>query len=344
MAAQYSKGHAHNHLLVWLRHGNWLSWTLPSKIKSWVGILILTWVCMACHSGTDNPPEQPVTTNGGLSNFVLPDSFSAYWFDGSAEVNQYVLSQARYGSIRPGAATLIFVTEDFLPDIQVKNESSEKNDAISVLKCNAIRQFTTGIYQYQLMTSTFTPIELTNYAGSLKVTASSQEWCGMMYTQLNRKPDGWYLRSHSYFMAEADHDTMLQDVMPEDELLNRIRMGPNQLPAGKITLLPSLSYAQIKHKQVVPTDANLQISGIQNVEGFSVPVVLVSWEMLSLERKVKIYVGASFPYPILGWDESYPDGDGILTSSARLTNSRRLPYWSLTTPADTAWRDTLGIH
>ena len=52
----------------------------------------------------------------------------------------------RGGEEHAGDAVLIFVTEDFLPKLQVKREVSEAPDAISVLKLNAYRRFYTGIY------------------------------------------------------------------------------------------------------------------------------------------------------------------------------------------------------
>ena len=48
------------------------------------------------------------------------DRFSVYWNQGKAELARYELQQVRYGEIHQGDAVLIFVTEDFLKDKQVK--------------------------------------------------------------------------------------------------------------------------------------------------------------------------------------------------------------------------------
>ncbi len=82
-------------------------------------------------------------------------AFDSYWYQGKAELTRYALRQARYGETHDGEVVLIFVTEDFLPKLQVKHEAGDAADAISVLKLNAYRRFYTGIYPYTVMTSSF---------------------------------------------------------------------------------------------------------------------------------------------------------------------------------------------
>ena len=86
-----------------------------------------------------------------------PETFDRIWFRGKAEVTRYELRQARYGQVHEGDAVLVFVTEDFLADKQVKKEHG-KGKAGPVLKLNFTKKFNTGIYPYSLMTSTFTDI------------------------------------------------------------------------------------------------------------------------------------------------------------------------------------------
>ena len=50
----------------------------------------------------------------------LSEEFKEYWFAGKAEITSYKLEQARYGELRDGSAVLIYVTEPFLADKQVK--------------------------------------------------------------------------------------------------------------------------------------------------------------------------------------------------------------------------------
>ena len=48
------------------------------------------------------------------------DAFGSYWYQGKAEINTYALAQFRYGEKREAEAVLIFVTEDFSREKQVK--------------------------------------------------------------------------------------------------------------------------------------------------------------------------------------------------------------------------------
>ena len=112
-------------------------------------------------------------------------SSNTHWTQGKAEVNVYKLSQNRYNENHPGTLISVFVTEDFLVDKQVKNERYTNPNSTWTLKNIQIRKFTTGVYDYSLFSSVFTPINRTKFPQSLKVTASSQEWCGTIFTQLN---------------------------------------------------------------------------------------------------------------------------------------------------------------
>ena len=125
----------------------------------------------------------------------LSKEFKAYWYNGEAEITSYKLEQARYGEMRSGTAVMVFVTEDFLPKEQVKADTyNEKNTP--VLKLNSTKNFNTGIYPYSIMQSTFYPVANNQHA--LKISASVQEWCGHVYTQLNNRND-FEVTSHSYF-------------------------------------------------------------------------------------------------------------------------------------------------
>ena len=89
----------------------------------------------------------------------MRSDFHSYWYNHGAEITRFELEQSRYGEIHPGHAILIFVTEPFLPDIHVKSDyESSRKKSIPVLKLNLIKRFSTGIYDYSMMKSVFTPI------------------------------------------------------------------------------------------------------------------------------------------------------------------------------------------
>ena len=62
----------------------------------------------------------------------LSEEFKKYWYAGDAELTSYKLEQARYGEIREGTSVLIFVTEPFLPETQVK---ADRNNTSNVPIC-----------------------------------------------------------------------------------------------------------------------------------------------------------------------------------------------------------------
>ena len=127
---------------------------------------------------------------------IASDSIRDFWFSG-AEINHYTLDQSRYGQQHPGHAEFIFVTEPFLTQQQVKNETGGQ-PSTDVLKLNTLRTFNTGIYSYRTMTSTFQPIDLARFPHALKTTTSVQDWCGQSFQQINRKHSQWQVELRSW--------------------------------------------------------------------------------------------------------------------------------------------------
>jgi len=140
------------------------------------------------------------------------DLFWKEWGDGKAELNLYSTEIPRYGELRSGYSVLIFVTEDFSKISQVKAEKSvPDSERLKVMKLNHIKKFLTGIYDYSIMTSLFSPLTVWSLGSRyfeavtpIKVSFSSQEWCGNYYEQLNARVDGYERKAHSYFEGEGD--------------------------------------------------------------------------------------------------------------------------------------------
>ncbi|MBL6647176.1 MAG: septum formation inhibitor Maf, partial [Flavobacteriaceae bacterium] len=186
---------------------------------------------------------------------TLEKRFGSYWYSGQAEITAYTLEQSQYGAPRKGDAVLIYVTEDFNPNTQVKAERRSK-ETVSVLKLNATKRFYTGIYPYNIMQSTFSPINTQEHA--LKTSVSIQEWCGHVYAQINNREELEY-SSHSYFENEADQQIRLPKVFMENDLWNLIRINPLELPTGNFKAIPSLESIKLMHldKQVFEASASL---------------------------------------------------------------------------------------
>ena len=270
---------------------------------------------------------------------VPPASFATYWFAGKAELNHYQLEQAQYGTLNPGEAVLIFVTEDFRTDTQVKSERPENlSKSVPVLKTNISKKFATGIYDYALFTSVFTPVTNPAFPNTLKVSTSAQEWCGHSYLQVNYRNNAYKIRGKSYFEKEVDEEYEVARGMLEDEIWNRIRIGPDKLSTGAIQLIPGSMSARLRHKRLDPLPAKATIA---DYEGVSYPGTFLKSYTLEYptdDRTLMIVFESRFPHKIVGWEETYTSNDKLLTSRAVLKNTTQLDYWNHNSRVDSLLR------
>lgn len=282
--------------------------------------------------GKSEKEEHPVET----AKNPLSQDFKQYWYAGKAEITSYDLEQARYGEMRSGNAVLIFVTEPFLADRQVKPDRSDPND-ISVLKLNSTKNFLTGIYPYSIMTSSFYPVHDNQHA--IKLTSSVQEWCGQVFTQLNNRAD-FEVNSFSYFESDGDRSIKLDKTHLENEIWNKIRINPDGLPIGAIRMIPSLEYLRLAHKEIKAYDAKAELTIGQEYDHY-----LISYP--SLERTLTINFSKTFPYSIESWSESSKNGSGpdakTLTTTARKIKTLMRAYWQENKNTDVFLRDSLGL-
>ncbi|HEY7862088.1 MAG TPA: hypothetical protein VIE39_00415 [Thermoanaerobaculia bacterium] len=290
--------------------------------------LFLTPVSAGAAASAPRPPAGPAD----------PEAFGKYWYAGKAELTRYSLEQARYGEIHSGEAVLIFVTEPFWPDKQVKLERGDPSRGATVLKLNFTRKFFTGIYPYSLMTSTFTQIS-GPAPQTLKVTTTAQEWCGHTFTQMNFRERAWRGVLRSYFESEGDREFTIPDAWVEDEIWNRIRIAPNSLPVGSIRVVPGLQFARLGHRfsAAEPAEASLSEAGSgERVYSLRYP---------GIGRTLTIRFQAASPHRINSWEEVQPGrGAGApLTTKAVRTNELYLDYWHHNNVADAPLRKQLGL-
>jgi len=273
----------------------------------------------------ESTPEKPIS-----------EAFKIYWYAGEAEITSYKLQQARYGETRNGEAVLIYVTEPFLPEIQVKADASH-SDNVPVLKLNATKNYLTGIYPYSIMTSTFYPVHDNQHA--IKVAFSSQEWCGQVYAQLNNR-EQFDVMSHSYFESEADQNLKLEKTILENELWNKIRIDPEGLPVGDFDVIPSMEYIRLSHKELKAYNANLTLSDTKGMSTYEI-------NYPELDRTLKIDFSTDFPHAIEGWSETATSGFGEnakqMTSTATKMKTLKTPYWQQNGNKDLSLRDSLGL-
>ena len=204
-----------------------------------LAVILVAWVITfwAPEASADTQANTVLATPQDLS------AFHNHWSQGRAEITSYELEQARYGDLHPGHAVLIFVTEDFSREKHVKLDAPQRAgaDRAPVLKLNATRKFNTGVYPYSVMGSIFTPVD---GSGTLKVSTSVQEWCGHVYSQLNRADSGFRIEQRSYFESEGDVE------LDHQGLRNRRR--PLDPPAPQS---PKLAHGQLLHVAQLPASA-----------------------------------------------------------------------------------------
>src|SRR3954453_7048479 len=90
--------------------------------------------------------------------------FWAVWGDGQAELNAYDLTFPRYNQARKGVAIAIFVTELFSNTLRVKADPGRHGpgDEFPVMKLNLVKDYQTGIYDYNDMLSAFVSLAPVN--------------------------------------------------------------------------------------------------------------------------------------------------------------------------------------
>lgn len=266
----------------------------------------------------------------------LSQEFKDYWYSGTAEITSYELEQARYGEIRKGKSVMIYVTEPFLSEKQVKADNSSPNN-VPVLKLNATKKYLTGIYPYSIMTSSFYPVYDNQHA--LKVSFSAQEWCGHVYAQINNR-DEFQVTSHSYFESEADQSFGLNKTLLENELWNKIKISPEDLPQGTLQIIPSLEFVRLSHKELKAYKAEAVLNSSDEFYTYEI-------NYPELDRNLTITFRKVFPYSIEGWSETVKSGFGpeaqSLTSKATKIKTINTPYWQQNNNKDLYLRDSLGI-
>ena len=261
------------------------------------------------------------------------DAFKKQWYAGQAEITRYELKQARYRDVHEGDAVLIFVTEDFLIEDQVKHERGD-GQSQSVLKLNFTRNFNTGIYPYSMMTSTFTPVA--DNARTVKVTTSVQEWCGHTFTQMNYRNKHYHGILRSYFQSEGDRNYVVDGFL-EDEIWTRIRLAPEQLPIGEVQMIPGTQYQRLAHVLPQEQTATAELVTDGNTQTY--------WVVYStIPRKLSITFEKAYPHVILSWEEATQRRGKWLTTTAKKTHAIMLDYWSKNSAVDATYRAQLGLE
>lgn len=284
--------------------------------------------CTHSKGGASKPKSPEVQTQ-----FALPPGFNEYWYQGKAEISVYDVTQERYGELRTAQQVNVFVTEDFSRQKQVKldDPANAGNDRVPILKLNTLRRFHTGIYDYSLEESIFTPVD---GSATLKTTATIQDWCGHVFTQINLDKNQYRLREYSYFESEGDQDKQLPVSMLEDEIWARIRLNPAGIDTGEINIIPASFFCRLRHKPFKVEPARLAQTQSGNES-----VLTLSYH--NIPRILHIRYETVFPHHILGWEET---DNGTLSSKGTFKYRVMSPYWEKHGHDSDGLRDSLKLQ
>jgi hypothetical protein len=230
--------------------------------------------------------------------------------------------------------------------LRVKAESDRHPaaDVHPVMKLNAVRDFQTGIYDYNVMTSAFARVA--PGWSVAKVSFTGQEWCGHVFHQILPRGGRVIGTYHSYFEAEADggddlplpEGGVFEDVLP---ILLRGWIAPYLAPGESRTVpfLPSLLRVRLEHRRLAWGRA--VISRSASATALSVPAGrfrVVTWTVAEEGGRTTTYqVESEPPYRIVRW--AVDTGE-----EAVLRGSARLAYWKLNAPGGDAHLEELGLE
>ena len=276
---------------------------------------------------------------------VGASDFYAHWADGKAEVSSYAVAQPRYRELRSGYGVMIFVTEDLHRQTLLKVESPVREaDRFYALKLNHLLKFTTGIYDYSVMTSVFSQVEGERHPFELRrISFSAQEWCGQVFDEALFSGGQINGRISSYFASEGRGAYQLaqpEHFASEDHLLIRVRelQGPVMAlgEVRELTVLPSFWQLRQAHRPHALASGRLHKAAEEQIQTAAGALASVRWELHIGPRQPTLWTEKAYPHRILRWE----DGAG---GRGELLRTIRVPYWQLQANADEVYRRELGI-
>lgn len=270
--------------------------------------------------------------------------FWKQWGDGQAEMAGYDLTMPRYGQPRAGTAVTIFVTEPFSKSLRVKADPGKHpaSDETPVMKLNLVRDFPTGVYDYNEMLSAFVEVPT---GLPLKISFSRQEWCGHIYQQVLFDPSRIRVTSHSYFDGEADQQLempLARDAMAEDALLLIARgFAKPALAPGESKLVRMMTaLGTLKGKEGPVQFVGVKLSRSARPVKVTVPAGTFEADLWTIDMgmayKREVWVERGGEGRILKWQASSGE-------KAELIRSARMKYWELNSPAGVAELSKLGL-
>jgi hypothetical protein len=277
----------------------------------------------------------------------LQHEFERTWYDGQAEVNGYHWQGTRYGQLRRGEAVAIFVTEPMgaMSHVKLDDVSKAKEGVVTVMKLNLVRDFQTGVYDYNTMTSVFAEESAFQ---PMKISFSSAEWCGHVYEELNVRERGIPIEINSYFEGESSQSSVALKPggLIGDQIFVWLRgLRGHVLEAGETKSFPYLADAferRLRHVKAEWGEITItrDAAGVEAGVPFGVFNGIRYRVVVSDGRQGTFLIEDAWPHRLLAWQ--WARGEEIL-DAGELTGSRRMQYWSLHDNGHEALRKDLGL-
>jgi hypothetical protein len=285
------------------------------------------------------------------------DTFEAHWQDGKAELDGYRYSITRYGEPRKGTAVMVYVTEPFSTTkfVKVNDPTKSPGDVFEALKLNFIRDFQTGIYDYNTMVSVFVR---THDLSSVKTTFSSAEWCGHVFEEMLYEPHHIADRYISYFEDESvlRRIRRFDDEVAEENLYVLLRglRGEYLRPGARrrVHFLQGVFYRRLTHQPFIWSSALIERA--PGTEAVSVPAGRFETSRYTVKvdggRLGRFWIESAYPHRVVRWEwtsTAPKSGKGWdpdeAADTGELTGSARLAYWTLNHNGDESYLKLLGI-
>lgn len=225
--------------------------------------IILSLCCVPpppCYAGD-------TTSTITLRQAIDPDYYNAHiWDDGKAEVARYRATRVIYGKPRLHEVTMITVSEDFDTATYTKAEPPYGETVVlPVMKLAVIATINTPNYPYHYMTTSF--IDRSDPVSPLKLSTSSQEWCGTTSRNFERWTETPRERFQSYWqnegageravalrpgdLFEEDLPAVLRSLKFKDGLRATFRLASNVtvVRTPPITIVPAVLAVAEENKQ-----------------------------------------------------------------------------------------------
>ena len=250
------------------------------------------------------------------------------WDDGLAEFNRYQGKEIRYGAAQKAEVIHILVSEHFLPRSYVKADDAQVRGTYAVLKLNQLLMIQTGVYRYQQMTSHFWRRD---DGRLLRFNLTSGDSCGNTYKDVQRnrhRPQRFDYRALTYWQGMEDVRRVLEvpaDGVFYDELPVWVRAFATDHAPGsgiELQLAGTIVHPQSQPLEFAPASARVEEA---EHDGETRWLVTVDHEAGS-DRFV---LEAEWPHRLQRWDKA--DGGWL-----ELIDSRRIAYWELNQPGDSA--------